>query len=222
MILFLVSLFISLNYIAALFYLPFVVPYFDESGVVLLFVFLNIIGYFVMYLTCIAFIYCTKKYIRFNAETTLSFFKQKGILNSIEDISVRQCGNGIWILSVKDIDYTINLTGYIFQKSFIMGIFVRFLYYKYIKNGLQKNFAKYRRIKIRSLSIPIITCRGKIIKKIIVRNYRLNFNLITQSICYYQIARKFTSIEQPSYFFSPKPQNYKVKYTEKWWIGGGF
>lgn len=151
MSIFFVSLFFSLNYIAVLYYLPFFIPFFpysDGGGELCVLTILNAMGFVVMVLPHYAFIHCTKKYIKLNAETTLSFFQQKDILNSIEDISVKQCGNGIWILSVKDKEYTINLKVYIFQKSFIMGIFVRLLYYKYIKTVYKRTLPNIKKSKL--------------------------------------------------------------------------
>lgn len=223
MTIFLVSLFISLNYIAALFYLPFVVPYFDESGVRLLFVFLNIIGYFVMYLPCIAFNYCTKKFTKLNADTTLALSKQKLNVKSLDDIIIEKCTQGLWKFYVGDNTYAINLKGYIFQLSFIMAIMVRLVYYRYIKNGLQKHFALHARVPIRSLKIHIKTPRNRIITKKLVRHYHLWHGLFTQAICYYQITKYFY-IPTPRNlggFFAYKPDNLKVKYTEEWWLQGG-
>ena len=218
MLLFLVMSLLTINHIVTLLYLPFLLPNYIGFYGELLLILMNVSAFTIISFNIIAFIRYTKKYIKQNADSTKALDKEKHRVKSISDIKIEKCGKGLWQFYVNDNTYEIKLKGYMFQLSFVMAIMVRLLYYRYIKHGLERDFAKYAKVPLQSLEIQIQMPRHKIINKKLVRHNHLWFGLISQAICRVQIKNEFYYYSRNYLFYRGKYE--RVKYTEEWWLRG--
>lgn len=223
MLIFLIVIIFTLIYEISLFSLPFLLPYLSEGGAQTLgfvLIMMNITSQVPMVGCLVAGINYTHIYNLRNADATIALSKEKHRVKSLDEIVIEKCGNSIWKFYANGKTFEIDLKGYLFQRSYIMAIMVRIFYYRYIKIGKRKNFAKYVKAPMRSLKIQIKMPNNKVIKKNIVRHGRLCQNLISQAISHYQaVYAKFFNAQTELIGFILYLSN-REKYTEEWWLRG--